>query len=156
MGFWIRKQLAVLPHRSPSDENFAGRNKRPRRKTGKKNNRDVHWLIVHVSSPFKHSDLLLVRQQQRDVVFVIPIVDPRVSERSGQMVLLPVVVPVPVLVGAEAKHADLEQMENTGATMSRVPTSTRVDPHDGPRGLIGLTSSQMWMASSRLRKPVEG
>lgn len=93
--------------------------------SAEKTKRGVHGLIVHVSSPFKHSDLLLVRQQQSDIVFVIPIVYPRVSERSGQMVLLPVVVPVPILVCAEAKHADLQQMENMETTMSQVPTSKK-------------------------------
>lgn len=107
----MKKQPAVLITFRPKLCRFIGRNKRPRR--------DAHWLILHLSSPFKHSDLLLVCQQQGDVVFVIPIVDPRVSERSGQMVLLPVVVPVPVLVCAEAKHADLEQMED----MSQEATS---------------------------------
>lgn len=60
------------------------------------------------SSAFKHSDLALVCQQQGDIIFVIAIVDSCVPESSGQMVLLPVVVPVSILVCPKAKHTDLE------------------------------------------------
>lgn len=35
--------------------------------------------------------------------------DSSVSESSGQMVLLPIVVPVSVPVGAKSEHADLKQ-----------------------------------------------
>lgn len=62
-----------------------------------------------VSSAFKHSDFVLVCQQQGDIIFVISIVDSCVSESSGQMVLLPVVVPVSILVCTESKHTDLEE-----------------------------------------------
>lgn len=78
----------------------------------------VHWWAIPVSSAFKHLDFVLVRQQQGDIIFVITIMDSCVSESSGQMVLLPVVVPVSVLVGTESEHTDLEQTGNK-TTMSQ-------------------------------------
>lgn len=59
------------------------------------------------SSAFKHSDFVLVCQQQGDIKLVISIVDSRVAESSGQMILLPVVVPVSKLVCTKSKHTDL-------------------------------------------------
>ncbi|TNN46239.1 hypothetical protein EYF80_043552 [Liparis tanakae] len=44
---------------------------------------------------------------QGDVVLVVSVVDARVPEGSGQRVLFPVVVPVPVLVRPEPEHRDL-------------------------------------------------
>ena len=134
--------------------------------------------------------------------------DSRVSESPSQMVLFPVMVPVPILVGPISKHTDLEE------TSSKTPVSWPLlhinpsvaffsfhitsDPHifdssffkalslllwsylciviplswgealiwealicQGhvlcvPNTVIHLTSSHMWIASSKLRKPVEG
>lgn len=84
----------------------------------------VHWLVILISSSaFKHSDFVLVCQQQGDIIFVISIMDSCVSESSGQMVLLPVVVPVSILVCTESKQTDLGQTKNK-STVSHSKTSS--------------------------------
>ncbi|MEQ2243851.1 hypothetical protein ILYODFUR_011077 [Ilyodon furcidens] len=72
---------------------------------------DVHSVNMSrsVSSAIEHVDFVLLRQQQGDIIFIISVMDSRVSESSGQMVLLPVVMPVSVLVGTKSKHTDLKQ-----------------------------------------------
>lgn len=86
----------------------------------------VHWLAISISSSaFKHSDFVLVCQQQGDIIFGISIMDSCVSESSGQMVLLPVVVPVSILVCTESKHTDLEQTRNKSTASHSKTSSTQ-------------------------------
>lgn len=115
------------------------------------------------SSASEHFNFVLVRQLQRDIVFVIPVVDARVTERSGQIVLLPVVVPVSVLVRAESKHADLRQtgeqkhvVRSPAAAQGEGRARSRSPRWSSVRSGARLTSSHMWTASIKLRKPVEG